>query len=258
MTRSSDHPLSPEAFAEQLRSEGNARYHHEHPFHRRMHEGRLSPQELQGWVLNRYYYQTRIPVKDALILSKSDDPAFRRMWIHRIQDHDGTAEREGGLALWRKLGEAVGVENEEITSYRSVLPGVRAACDEYVTFVRDASLVEAVASSLTELFAPDLMIRRLAAWEHHYPWVDRTALEYFRCRITRAAADSDEALAFVLSHATTTEAQNNCIRALIRKTEILWRLLDHVSEAFTKETYDTGEPPRFGFSRQAPDRSTIV
>jgi pyrroloquinoline-quinone synthase len=224
-----------------LRAEGKRRYHHQHPFHRLMHDGRLTRRQLQQWVLNRYYYQTRIPIKDALILAKSEDPAFRRIWIHRIHDHDGTHAEEGGLALWRRLARGVGLDEEEVRSLRSVLPGVRAACDGYVEFVRESSLVEAVASSLTELFAPDLMSARLAAWERHYPWIDPAALEYFRTRVVRAAHDSDEALSFVLSQATTYETQARCIAALIRKTEILWRLLDSVHAAFvtgTPEEYD--------------------
>lgn len=218
--------LSPEAFVQWLRREGVWRYHHEHPFQRRMHEGRLTRRELQQWALNRYYYQTRIPIKDALILSKSEDPAFRRAWIRRIHDHDGRGEGDGGLAQWRKLARAVGVEEAELTTLASVLPGVRLACDAYVTFVREASLVEAVASSLTELFAPDLMARRLAAWERHYPWVDPAALAYFRNRLSQAPRDAEEALAFVLAQATTHERQARCVAALIRKTEILWHLLD--------------------------------
>ena len=219
------------SFIDRLRDEGARRYHDEHPFHKRMHEGSLTRAELSRWVLNRYYYQTRIPIKDALILAKSEDPAFRRLWIHRIQDHDGTEADEGGLARWWRLGDAVGIDREEMRSCRSVLPGVRFACDAYVHFVRDASLVEAVASSLTEFFAPDLMSKRIAAWEQHYPWVDRAGLDYFRTRVTRAHADSQEAVAFVVEHARTAELQDRCVAALIKKTEILWHLLDSVQAA---------------------------
>jgi coenzyme PQQ biosynthesis protein C len=257
-----EEPLTPQAFAERLRTEGMQRYHHEHPFHRAMHDGCLTRHQLQCWVLNRYYYQTRIPIKDALILSKSDDPAFRRIWIHRIQDHDGTHEREGGLALWRRLAQAVGLDDDEVLSLRSVLPGVRRACDDYVSFVREAPLVEAVASSLTELFAPDLMARRLAAWERHYPWVDRAALEYFRSRIPRAARDADEALSFVLALATTPDAQARCVGALIRKTNILWQLLDHVSAAsvpvLSKEAHYHDQPSDPGAPRASADRPTLA
>lgn len=226
---SRDGGVSPEAFIERLREEGNQRYHHRHPYHVLMHEGKLTKLQLQAWVLNRYYYQTRIPIKDALILSKAEDAAFRRMWIHRLLDHDGEEE---GLALWLRLAEGVGLDREEVASCRSVLPGVRFACDAYVELVRERSLLEAVASSLTEFFAPDLMSRRIAAWEEHYPWVDRGVLEYFRSRVPRAQRDSREALDFVVRHATTQELQERCVAALIRKCEILWGLLDAVHAAY--------------------------
>jgi pyrroloquinoline-quinone synthase len=211
-----------------LRAVGQERYHDRHPFHLRMHRGELSREELQRWVLNRYYYQTRIPIKDALLISKSADPAFRRAWLRRIVDHDGEREGEGGLAQWLRLAEGVGLDRAEVISLRRVLPAVRFACDAYVQLVRESSLVEAVASSLTEFFAPDLMSTRIAAWETHYPWVDRAMLEYFRTRVPRARRDSEEALAFVLAHADTRDVQERCVAALVRKCEILWALLDAV------------------------------
>jgi pyrroloquinoline-quinone synthase len=221
-----------DAFIQRLRDEGARRYHDEHPYHVLMHEGKLTREQLSQWVLNRYYYQTRIPIKDALILAKSEDPVFRRMWIHRLVDHDGSDESSGGLALWVRLGEAVGIARDELTSCRSVLPGVRFACDGYVSFVRDASLLEAVASSLTEFFAPDLMSKRIAAWETHYPWVGQEALAYFRTRVTRARADSEEAVRFVVAQARTRELQDRCVAALVHKTEILWHLLDSLYLAY--------------------------
>jgi pyrroloquinoline-quinone synthase len=232
-------PLSRDEFVEWLRREGASRYHDQHPVHVRMHEGQLSQIQLQQWVLNRYYYQTRIPIKDAIILSKSEDPVFRRAWIRRIHDHDGDKPGEGGLALWLRLAEGVGLPRDEVESLRSVLPGVKFACDAYVTLVRERSLVEAVASSLTEFFAPDLMSRRILAWEKHYPWVSSDMLAYFRSRVPRARVDSEEALAFVVEHATSFELQERCVAALIRKTEILWHLLDCVEKA-----YVTGAPSR--------------
>jgi len=224
-------PLSQAELRERLRDEGARRYHDEHPFHRRMHDGTLARADLQRWVANRYYYQTRIPIKDAVILSKSDDPGFRRMWIQRIHDHDGTEREEGGLVRWQRLGEAVGLDRAELIACHDVLPGVRFACDAYVHFVRDVSLVEAVASSLTEFFAPDLMVKRIAAWEKHYPWVERAGLDYFRSRVTQGRRDSEQAIAFVLEHARTVELQHGCVAALVRKTEILWHLLDSVQMA---------------------------
>jgi pyrroloquinoline-quinone synthase len=227
--------LPREAFVEQLRREGSRRYHDHHPFHQLMHAGRLERAQLQAWVANRYYYQTRIPIKDALIVSKSEDPAFRRMWLRRIVDHDGTGEGEGGLALWQRLGAAVGLDREALISCRAVLPGVRFACDAYVELVRARPLVEAVASSLTECFAPALMSQRIAAWETHYPWVDRAGLDYFRGRVPRASRDSEEALAFVLDNARTFAEQAGCVAALIRKTEILWHMLDCIHAAGSGE-----------------------
>jgi pyrroloquinoline-quinone synthase len=231
-------PLTRDDFVAWLRREGASRYHDQHPVHLRMHDGRLSQIQLQQWVLNRYYYQTRIPIKDALILSKSEDPAFRRRWIRRIHDHDGDAPGEGGLALWLRLAEGVGLSRAEVESLSSVLPGVKFACDAYVTLVRERSLLEAVASSLTEFFAPDLMSRRIQAWQQHYPWVDGEMLAYFRARVPRARVDSEEALGFVIEHATSFELQERCVAALIRKTEILWHLLDCVQAAYVTDAPD--------------------
>jgi pyrroloquinoline-quinone synthase len=233
-------PLSAEAFVEWLRREGESRYHDHHRYHALMHDGKLTKPQLQQWVLNRYYYQTRIPIKDAIILSKSDDPAFRRMWIRRIHDHDGTEPGTGGLELWLRLAEGVGLDRAEVASCRSVLPGVKFACDGYVDLVRDRGLVEAVASSLTEFFAPDLMTKRVAAWERHYPWVSRDMLEYFRSRVPRARRDSQEAMDFVVRHATTYEMQTRCVAALIRKTEILWHLLDCAYAAYIEPGWGPG------------------
>jgi pyrroloquinoline-quinone synthase len=224
--------LSREAFVAALREEGARRYHDNHDFHQRMHAGQLSRRQLQGWVQNRFYYQTRIPIKDAIILSKSEDPRFRRLWIHRIVDHDGAAEGEGGIALWLRLAEGVGLDRAEVEGLSKVLPAVRFACDAYVTLVRERSLLEAVASSLTEFFAPDIMSRRIAAWEQHYPWIDAGTLDYFRSRVTRARADSGEAIDFVIAGARTRADQDACLAALVRKCEILWAMLDGIAAAY--------------------------
>jgi pyrroloquinoline-quinone synthase len=235
-------PLPREEFVEWLRREGESRYHDRHRYHVLMHEGKLTREQLQQWVLNRYYYQTRIPIKDAIIVSKSEDPAFRRMWIRRIHEHDGHVEGEGGLALWLRLAEGVGLDREEVASCRSVLPGVRFACDAYVDLVHSRSLLEAVASSLTEFFAPDIMTKRVLAWEKHYPWVSPEMLAYFRGRVTRAKRDSVEAVEFAAQHATTYELQERCVAALIRKTEILWQLLDCVYAAYIDPAWGTSGP----------------
>lgn len=221
-----------DAFVARLKEEGEKRYHDRHPFHVKMHAGQLTREQIQGWVLNRFYYQTRIPIKDALILSKSEDSSFRRSWIRRIHDHDGLQEGEGGLASWLRLAKGVGLDVEEVKSLRRVLPAVRFACDGYVQLVRERTLLEAVASSLTEFFSPDIMAKRIVAWEQHYPWVDPETMEYFRGRVTRAKADSREAIDYVTAHATTPELQDKCVDALITKTQILWALLDAVELAY--------------------------
>ena len=232
MIEEREHPrLGRDELAAWLRREGERRYHDQHPFHVLMHEGKLSKRQLQQWVLNRYYYQSRVPIKDAIILSKSEAPAFRRMWIQRIRDHDGDRVGEGGLELWLRLAEGVGLDREEVASFAKVLPGARFACDSYVRLVERVSLVEAVASSLTESFAPDLMSRRIAAWEQHYPWVRADVLEYFRTRVTRARRDGEQAMEFVCRNATTYQMQERCVAALVAKTEILWHILDCLQNA---------------------------
>ena len=223
--------LPADEFVARLREEGTRRYHDQHPFHQLMHAGKLTRQDLGAWTLNRYYYQTRIPIKDAIIVSKSEDPAFRRAWIRRVHDHDGDGPDSGGLALWLRLAVAVGLDRDEVASCRRVLPGVRFACDSYVSLCRERPLVVAVASSLTEMFAPDLMSARIAAWEQHYPWVGGEALAYFRSRVPRARRDGEEGLAFVIANATSRALQEACVAALVRKTEILWHLVDCVQIA---------------------------
>jgi len=224
-------PWTAVEFEARLRRVGTERYHDKHPFNLRMHAGRLSREELQTWVRNRYYYQTRIPVKDAAILGKSGDSAFRREWVQRLHDHDGRAPGEGGLELWLRLAEAVGLARDEVASLEFVLPGVRRACDAYVDLVLRADLLTAVAASLTELFAGNIMAVRIAAFERHYPWVDAEGLAYFRSRTTMAPRDAAYGLAFVIEHARTHEDQQLCLDVLSRKCEILWSLLDAVEAA---------------------------
>lgn len=207
------------------------RYHDRHPFHLRMHAGTLTPAELRTWVRNRYYYQTRIPIKDGAILAKAEAPEFRREWVRRIHDHDGDRPGEGGLAQWLALADAVGLDREEVESLRLVLPGVRAACDEYVRLVAESDLLASVAASLTELSASRLMAERIAAFERHYPWVSERGLRYFRSRTALAHRDGEAGLRFVLEQARGAADQERCVRALERKCEILWRLLDAVEQA---------------------------
>lgn len=217
---------------DRLRALGSRRYHHQHPFNLLMHAGRLSPADLERWVANRYYYQTRIPIKDALILAKAEDPGFRRVWMQRLLDHDGRDGADdagsGGLALWLRLGRATGSSQEELEQHRKLLPEVREVCDEYVELVRRADLVTAVASSLTECFAGDLMSARIAAWRRHYAWVAPEALRYFEQRVAQSAVDARFALRYVEQHARDPEQQRRCLAAFGRKCEILWTLLDAV------------------------------
>jgi pyrroloquinoline-quinone synthase len=226
--------LDPDALEARLRAVGEERYHHRHPFNVRMHRGELAPEEIQTWVANRYYYQTRIPIKDGLILAKARDPGFRRSWIHRIHDHDGREPGAGGLELWLQLAEAVGLDRNDVESLEHVLPGVRRACDAYVELVESSDLLTSVASSLTELFAGDIMRQRIAAWQEHYPWVKPEGLSYFQSRTKQAPADSKEGLAYVREHAVSDEEQQRCVKALERKCEILWSLLDAVDAAHAR------------------------
>jgi pyrroloquinoline-quinone synthase len=223
--------LDREAFISRMRDEGRRRYHDQHPFHRRMHAGELDQAALQCWVLNRYYYQTRLPIKDALIVGKSDDPAFRRLWLRRIVEQDGASDGQGGLEMWLKLADGVGLDRAQVKSLARVEPAVRFACDAYVTLVRDGSLLEAIASSLTEWFSPELMSERVLAWERHYTFIDPATLSYFRARPPSARAGSEETLERVLAGATTRELQERCIAALVTKCQILWAMLDAIEAA---------------------------
>jgi pyrroloquinoline-quinone synthase len=225
-----------ESFVAALRAQSR-RYHDQHPFSRRMNEGSLSRGQIQGWVANRFYYQETIPRKDAAILANCPDREVRRRWIRRIHDHDGTADGEsgieaGGIEAWLRLGEAVGLTREEVEDERHVVPGVRFAVDAYVTFARTRPWVEAVASSLTELFAPDLMADRLAAFEHHYTWIDPPGLTYFRGRLTQAPRDSEHALQVVTEHCRTSDQQAAAVAALSFKCDVLWSMLDAIDRAY--------------------------
>jgi pyrroloquinoline-quinone synthase len=211
--------------------EQSRRYHDQHPFHRRMNEGVLGREQIRCWVANRFAYQAAIPRKDAAILANCPDRQVRRRWIRRIHDHDGTIDGEGGIEAWLRLGEAVGLGREEMEDQRHVVPGVRFAVDAYVTFARTRPWVEAVASSLTELFAPDLMAERLAAFERHYTWIDPQGLTYFRARLTQAPRDSAHALEVVTEHCRTPEQQAAALAALSFKCDVLWSMLDAIDRA---------------------------
>jgi pyrroloquinoline-quinone synthase len=223
-------PLAPEDFIQRLGSIGG-KYHDRHRFHERMNAGALSRQDLKTWAVNRYYYQRSIPLKDAAILSNCPDREVRRRWIARIVHHDGTKAGEGGIEAWLRLCLAVGATRDEVESEELVVPGVRFAVDAYLTLARSRPWIEAVASSLTEMFAPALMARRIEAFEKHYKWVDAEGLEYFRSRVNAAKADADYALPLVVERARTREQQEACVAALATKADILWAQLDAIDLA---------------------------
>ena len=244
-----------ETFVEKLRVIGVRAYHDKHPFHLAMNEGRLSPEALRGWVANRFYYQRNIPMKDAAILANCPVREVRRAWIHRILDHDGAPTRtgrlqspkageispaetsskldEGGIEAWLQLGQACGLSHDELLDNRHLLPGVQFAVDAYVNFARSKPWPIAIASSLTELFAPDLMKARLAAFEKFYGWIDPRGLEYFRRRVIQARRDSDEALAITLEYCNTPELQWEAVCALEFKCDVLWSMLDTIHHGYS-------------------------
>jgi pyrroloquinoline-quinone synthase len=217
-----------ETLTARLREVGTRRYHHQHPFHVLMNEGKLPPEAIRDWVANRFYYQRNIPVKDAAIISNCPIREVRRVWLHRIVDHDGAREGEGGIEAWLKLGEASGLKREELLDDRHVLAGVRSAVDSYVNFARTKPWPIAVASSLTELFAPDLMAQRLAAFEKYYTWVQPWGFDYFRRRVTQARVDSEEGMQLTLTYCNTRTLQEEAVRALSFKCELLWSMLDAI------------------------------
>lgn len=223
----------PEAeFEQRLRAIGAERYHDRHPFHIRLHEGGLNQGQLQAWVLNRFYYQRSIPLKDASLIGRADDIELRREWITRIVDHDGARAGEGGIERWLILAEGVGLDRGYVASCAGVLPATRFACEAYIRFVREKSLLEAVASSLTELFAPNLHKTRIAALLEHYPFANDKTLSYFRTRLTQAPEDVAFGLSYILREARTREQQEQCLAALRFKTDVLWAQLDALHHAY--------------------------
>lgn len=218
-------PWTREEFESRLQDQGTA-YHIFHPFNVMLNNGGATPQQIRGWVANRFYYQISIPIKDAAILSNCTDRAVRRSWVQRILDHDGYGDDPGGIESWLKLGEAVGISRERMESLADVLPGVRFAVDAYVNFARRAPWQEAVCSSLTELFAPQIHKQRLANWPQYYPWIDTAGLHYFQSRVSLARRDVEFGLAFTLDHFTTREQQQRAIDILKFKLDVLWQMND--------------------------------
>ena len=227
-------PLDGDEFERRLRRIGEERYHDKHPFHRKLHAGELSRGQLQAWVLNRYYYQSRIPLKDAALLSRVDDREFRREWIRRILDHDGLSGDSGGIERWLVLAAGVGLDREVVEALQGVLPATRFAVDAYVRFVREASLLEAVASSLTELFAPRLHESRIDALLANYDFANERTLAYFRARLSQAPRDVEFGLAFVKREARTRDQQEAALAALRFKTDVLWAQLDALHFAYVE------------------------
>lgn len=227
-------PLDRETFRQRLEAK-ESEYYHDHPFHQRMHAGELSREEVQSWVLNRFYYQKMIPRKDAYFLANCPEREVRREWIQRILDHDGHGDDPGGIEKWLVLGEAVGLDRGTLRDENEILPGVVHTVDAYVNFVRDHGWVESAAASLTELFGPDLMEYRLEVFEEKYPWIDSEGLRYFRDRLGQAPRDAEYALNLVLDRCERRDQQERCIEALQFKCDLLWSLLDAIDYQFTNQ-----------------------
>ena len=243
LTTMNDALLTMEELRAALRQVGEERYHHRHPFHLLMHEGKLSRGHLQAWALNRYYYQSMIPIKDAIILSRSEDAEFRRAWRKRIVDHDGDSQSpDGGIRRWLKLAEATGLDAERVAGKHETLPATRFAVNEYLNIVRTRPLLEAVASSLTELFSRDLITLRMDRLRQHYPWL-AGGLDYFEARLTQAPEDAEFAIRYVHENARTREQQEKAIQALRDKCDILWAQLDALYFSYVQP----GWPPPGAF-----------
>ncbi|NYZ12745.1 pyrroloquinoline-quinone synthase PqqC [Azospirillum sp. RWY-5-1] len=231
--------LSREEFTAALNAIGERQYHDLHPFHKLLHGGELGKGQIQAWALNRFYYQVSIPRKDLTIMARMDDPALRRVWMQRVLDHDGLRQdgqpdesKVGGIERWLRLTDGLGLDRDYVRSLEGILPATRYAVDAYVHFVRDHSLLEAVASSLTELFAPAIHRERIAGFERYYAFANDSTLSYFRKRLDEAPRDVDFGLTYVLENARTGEQQQACIRALRFKTELLWAQLDALHHAY--------------------------
>lgn len=218
-----------------LRQIGHERYHNLHPHHQYMMEGKMSKLQLQAWALNRYCYQAAIPRKDAAILMQATDPEFRAIWRSRIEDHDGLNGRDGGIARWLKLATGLGLDENIVKSERQALPATRFAVGAYIEFCRNQTLLEAVASSLTEIFSPMIIAQRVPGMLAKYSYVSEETLSYFKPRLTQAPKDSDFALNYVRQHANTSEKQQAVINALIFKTDILWAMLDALQHCYGEE-----------------------
>lgn len=222
-------------FEAQLRERGKS-YHIHHPFNVMLNTGRATREQVRGWVANRFYYQIAIPIKDAAILSNCPDGAVRREWIQRILDHDGFEiggiKDAGGIEAWLRLAEAVGLTRDEVQDLRHVVPAMRFAVDAYVNFARRAPWQEAVCSSLTELFAPEIHKQRLATWPEHYTWIEPEGLSYFRNRLSQARRDVEQGLSVTLDYFTTRSMQERALEVLQFKLDILWAMNDAMATRY--------------------------
>lgn len=229
-------PWSREEFKEKLREKGQG-YHIKHPIHVMMYEGKLSKEQLQSWVANRFYYQIAIPMKDGAILSNCPDVEVRKQWIVRITDHDGIGDEMGGIEAWVELGKAVGLTREQIVSLELVSPGVRFAVDAYINFAKQRPWQESVCSSLTELFAPHIHQQRISSWPEMYPWIDESGFIYFKKRLTEARRDVEQGLEVTLDYFSTSRAmQMRALEILQFKLDVLWVLADSIMLASTTVT----------------------
>jgi pyrroloquinoline-quinone synthase len=226
--------LAPDELEAALRQIGATRYHNLHPFHKRLHGGKLTRGQVQAWALNRYYYQSRIPAKDASLVARLPTAELRREWRRRLIDHDGDGINPGGVERWLKLAEGVGLGRDYVASTDGLLPATRFAVDAYVHFVRDRSILEAVASSLTELFSPNIIAERVSGMLAGYNWITAETLAYFTPRLTQAPQDSTFALNYVKAHARTVEEQQQVLEALIFKCGVLWSQLDALYLAYVE------------------------
>ena len=224
--------MGPEELEAALRAIGAARYHNRHPFHALLHGGKLDRGQVQAWALNRYFYQSIIPMKDAAILSRATDRDFRRAWRQRIVDHDGGEEGDGGIERWLRLTDALGFERGYVLSGEGLLPATRFAVEAYLHFVRERSLLEAVASSLTELFAPAIISERVSGMLANYDFIGREALAYFDKRLHQAPRDADFAIDYVKREARLPHQQQAVLRALEFKCDVLWAQLDALYHAY--------------------------
>jgi pyrroloquinoline-quinone synthase len=223
---------TPDELRQALLDIGEVRYHSNHPFHKLLHAGKLDQRQVQAWALNRFYYQSAIPRKDAALMARTTDPDIRRAWRQRIVDHDGAGEDDGGIRRWLYLTDAVGLDRQDVLSHRGVLPATKFAVEAYVRFVSERSLLEAIASSLTELFAPKIISERVKGMLEAYPFVDARALAYFDHRMHQAPRDCEFALGYVLEHADTAEKQAWVLDALRFKCDVLWSQLDALYHAY--------------------------